>query len=177
MSAELTSQRALTTAGTAVWTQSSAETQPDQHIAFSRSEDEGKTWSEPRIIAGPKKPGDGHMASWGYPLVSKSGRIYVLYSQHVGRHDTFRHHTGWLHGIHSDDHGRTWSTPQDVKVVISDVRGRVVRRDDLGVLDAGQQSMVWNGEDDHGTVVSSGVYFYLVIAGGESRAGKMVLVR
>ena len=71
----------------AVWTQSSAESQPDQHQAFARSDDGGKTWSKPRIIAGPKKPGDGHMASWGYPLVSKSGRIYILYSQHIGKTD------------------------------------------------------------------------------------------
>lgn len=103
----------------AVWTQSSAEAQPDQHIAFARSVDEGRTWSRPRIIAGPRQPGDGHMASWGYPLVSKSGRIYVLYSQHIGRHDNFFHHTGWLHGIHSDDGGRTWSQPQNIPVARS----------------------------------------------------------
>ena len=103
----------------AVWTQSSAESQPDQHIAFSRSTDEGKTWSKPRIIAGPKRPGDGHMASWGYPLVSKSGRIYVLYSQHIGKFDSFFHHTGWLHGISSDDNGQTWSKPQNVPVARS----------------------------------------------------------
>lgn len=98
----------------AVWTQSSAETQPDQHIAFARSADEGMTWTKPRIIAGPKKPGDGHMASWAYPLVSTSGRIYVLYSQHIGKTDQFVHHTGWLHGIFSDDNGATWSAPQNV---------------------------------------------------------------
>jgi hypothetical protein len=103
----------------AVWTQSSAESQPDQHIAFAGSADEGATWSEPRIIAGPRKAGDGHMASWAYPLVSKSGRIYVLYSQHIGKHDSFFHHTGWLHGIRSDDHGRSWSAPQNVPVARS----------------------------------------------------------
>jgi hypothetical protein len=103
----------------AVWTQSSAESQPDQHIAFARSTDEGKTWSPPRIIAGPKKPGDGHMASWGYPLVSKSGRVYVLYSQHIGKSDNFVHHTGWLHGIHSDDNGQTWSRPRNIPLARS----------------------------------------------------------
>jgi hypothetical protein len=103
----------------AVWTQSSAEAQPDQHIAFARSADNGGSWSKPRIIAGPKKAGDGHMASWGYPLVSKSGRIYVLYSQHIGKFDSFYHHTGWLHGIHSDDNGSTWSKPQNVPVARS----------------------------------------------------------
>lgn len=100
----------------AVWTQSSAETQPDQHIAFSRSTDEGITWSRPQIIAGPRKPGQGHMASWGYPLVSQSGRIYVLYSQHIGQHDNFVHHTGWLHGVSSDDLGQTWSAPENISL-------------------------------------------------------------
>ena len=103
----------------AVWTQSSAESQPDQHIAFSRSTNEGVTWAKPRIIAGPKTAGDGHMASWAYPLVSRAGRIYVLYSQHIGRFDSFFHHTGWLHGIYSDDNGRTWSDPQQVPVARS----------------------------------------------------------
>jgi len=103
----------------AVWTQSSAESQPDQHIVFARSTDEGRTWSEPRIIAGPKKAGQGRIASWGYPLVSKSGRIYVLYSQHIGKHDTFFHTTGWLHGIYSDDNGHTWSQPQNVPILRS----------------------------------------------------------
>lgn len=103
----------------AVWTQSSAESQPDQHIAFARSTDGGATWTRPAIIAGPKRPGDGPMASWGYPLVSRRGRIYVLYSQHIGKHDNFPHHTGWLDGIHSDDGGRTWSAPQRVPVARS----------------------------------------------------------
>ncbi len=98
----------------AVWTQSSAEAQPDQHQAFARSDDEGKTWTRPRIIAGPKKPGEGHIASWGYPLVSKKGRLYILYSQHIGKTDAFFHSTGWLHGIYSDDNGVTWSAPQNV---------------------------------------------------------------
>jgi len=103
----------------AVWTQSSAESQPDQHIAFARSDDEGKTWTDPLVIAGPKKPGDGLMASWGFPLVSKTGRIYVLYSQHIGKTDQFFHHTGELTGIHSDDGGKTWSEPQKVPVARS----------------------------------------------------------
>ena len=108
----------------AVWTQSSVENSSpdapgDQHIAFARSADEGRTWSKPLIIAGPKKAGDGFMASWGYPLVSRKGRIYALYSQHIGKFDSFFHHTGWLHGIYSDDHGATWSKPQNIPVARS----------------------------------------------------------
>ena len=100
----------------AVWTQSTFEGQPDQHIVFAQSQDEGRTWSRPRIIAGPAKAGQGLMASWGFPLVSKSGRIYVLYSQHVGKVDTFPHTTGRLDGILSDDNGRTWSKPQNIAI-------------------------------------------------------------
>ena len=62
----------------AVWTQSSVEnsspTMPgDQHIAFARSTDEGVTWTKPAIIAGPRTAGESPIASWAYPLVSKSG--------------------------------------------------------------------------------------------------------
>ena len=108
----------------AVWTQSSMECYSpdlpaDQHIAFARSTDEGATWSRPRVIAGPTRAGQGPMASWGYPLVSRSGRIYVLYNQHVGKHDTFYHHTGWVHAIYSEDAGQTWSSPANVPVARS----------------------------------------------------------
>jgi hypothetical protein len=103
----------------AAWTQGSAEAQPGQHLAFARSTDEGATRTKLRIIAGPKKAGDGFMASRGYRLASRSGRICVLYSQHIGKFDTFYDHTGWLHGIFSDDDGQTWSQPQDIPVARS----------------------------------------------------------
>src|ERR1051326_5559162 len=100
----------------AVWTQSTREGEPDQHIVFAQSKNEGETWTKPRIIAGPARPGDGLMASWAFPMVSRRGRIYVLYSQHVGKVDTFPHTTGRLTGIYSDDCGRTWSKPEPVAV-------------------------------------------------------------
>jgi hypothetical protein len=98
----------------AIWTQSTGEGNPDQHIVFAQSKDDGKTWSSPKLICGPAKPGQGLIASWAYPMVSKSGRIYVLYSQHVGRVDTFFHTTGLLTGKYSDDLGATWSQPQTI---------------------------------------------------------------
>jgi hypothetical protein len=100
----------------AVWTQSTREGQPDQHIVFVRSEDEGVTWSKPRIIAGPAQAGQGNIASWAFPLISRTGRIYVVYSQHVGKFDTFFHTTGQMSGIFSDDDGKNWSGPQAIPV-------------------------------------------------------------
>jgi hypothetical protein len=100
----------------AVWTQSSFEGRPDQRIVFSQSRDEGKTWSLARRIAGPAVAGEGPIASWAFPMVSRSGRIYVIYNQHVGRFDTFFHTTGAMDGIYSDNHGTTWSRPERIKM-------------------------------------------------------------
>lgn len=98
----------------AVWTRSGHEGQYNQHIVFSESDASGNVWSAPRIIAGEKfdlKTGKD-MCSWAYPMVSRSGRIYVLYSKHIGVNDIFAHTTGKLGGIYSDDNGGTWSAEE-----------------------------------------------------------------
>ena len=66
----------------AVWTQSTVEGNPDQHIVFSRSLNDGCTWSTPVVIAGGNAdPATGAgMCSWQVLMVSQRGRIYVLYS-------------------------------------------------------------------------------------------------
>lgn len=96
----------------AVWTQSTREHLPNQRIVFSTSTDKGKNWSVPKLIAGPKPPAEGRLASWAFPMVSKKGRIYVIYNQHIGINDLFTHTTGLMAGIYSDDFGKTWSEPQ-----------------------------------------------------------------
>lgn len=96
----------------AVWTQSSYEGEPDQRVVYSRSQDEGATWTEPRVIAG---PGDGGgIASWQFPLISRSGRIYLYYNRYIGRHDYAMATTGVMAGKYSDDGGETWSEEQVV---------------------------------------------------------------
>jgi hypothetical protein len=96
----------------AVWTQSSFEGHPDQRIVFSRSTDRGHTWAPPTRIAGPDLQAGRGMASWGFPLVSRSGRIYVIYSRHTGVNDIFTHTSGRMAGIYSDDCGQTWADEQ-----------------------------------------------------------------
>ena len=95
----------------AVWTQSHHEGHGDHRIVFSRSDDEGESWAEPLRIAGPPAKGEGHQASWGFPLVSQSGRIYVLWNQHQGFADVHHQFTGSMDGRYSDDAGKTWSEP------------------------------------------------------------------
>jgi len=85
------------------------------HTIFSRSDDEGVTWAPPKVVAGPKSVDDpAHMTSWAFPLVSKSGRIYVIYNRHTGVVGWIRFHTGGMAGIYSDDCGATWSEPQEI---------------------------------------------------------------
>jgi flagellar hook assembly protein FlgD len=66
---------------------------------------------------------------------------------------------------------------RDFSLRIYDVRGRMVRELDSGQIDAGQHERVWNGLDDRGSSVASGIYHYRLEVGGESFSNKMVLVK
>jgi len=103
----------------AVWTQNvNAPTgAPGNRVVFARSADEGRTWSPPVHVAGPRGPDDpAHMASWGFPLVSRRGRIYILCTRNQGTQGWIKMHTGIMEGTYSDDLGATWSPPQAVPV-------------------------------------------------------------
>lgn len=99
----------------AVWTQSSYESAGDHRIMFSRSADAGRSWTPPRMLAGAPRPGAAEkQASWGIPLVSKSGRIYVIYNQYTGVIDYHHQMTGTMCGVYSDDGGDSWSAPGEL---------------------------------------------------------------
>ena len=96
----------------AVWTQSSYEGKPDQRVVFARSLDAGATWTAPTFVAGPAD--GGGIASWQFPLISKSGRIYLYYNRYIGVHDYAMSTCGVMAGKYSDDGGKTWSAQQIV---------------------------------------------------------------
>ena len=99
----------------AVWTQATHEGDVDQHIAFSRSTDKGLTWTEPVVLAGSKNHTNPQLrASWQQPMVSKSGRIYVLWNQQVTSRGP---HCGNMFGICTDNDGETWSSPKMAPMV------------------------------------------------------------
>lgn len=96
----------------AAWTQATVEADIDQHIAFSWSTDKGLTSSEPVVLAGSKNYTNPQLrASWQQPMVSRSGRIYVLWNQQVTSRGP---HCGNMFGIYSLDNGATWSSPKMV---------------------------------------------------------------
>jgi len=66
---------------------------------------------------------------------------------------------------------------RDFNFRVYDVRGRLVRRLASGQISAGLQEVPWDGRNDNGDSVSSGVYLYRVDVGQERFTGKMVLVK
>lgn len=62
-----------------------------------------------------------------------------------------------------------------VRLVVYDASGRMVRTlVDADGVTAGPHSVLWDGRDDHGRVVPSGVYSYRLDAGGQELHQKMV---
>jgi flagellar hook assembly protein FlgD len=73
-----------------------------------------------------------------------------------------------------------YSLPQagHLKLCIYNVRGQLVKTLIDGVRPAGaDQTVIWDGGDNQGTSVSSGVYFYEARVNSEVKIGKMTLLK
>jgi len=68
-------------------------------------------------------------------------------------------------------------TSSRVMLRIYDVRGFEIRTLVSGVMPFGSHTVTWNGADDGGRAVSSGVYFYRIEAEGFTATRKMMLVK
>jgi flagellar hook assembly protein FlgD len=64
-----------------------------------------------------------------------------------------------------------------VSLVVYDIAGRVVRTLLERPMAAGYHSEVWDGTDDQGGDVASGLYFCRLSADGHSLTRKMVLLK
>ena len=64
-----------------------------------------------------------------------------------------------------------------VMLKIYDVRGIQIRTLVSGVMPFGSHTVTWNGTDDRGRAVSSGVYFYRIEAEGFAATHKMMLIK
>jgi hypothetical protein len=67
--------------------------------------------------------------------------------------------------------------PDEVSLEIFNLRGQKVRGFQQGVLPAGNHSLVFNGLDDNGSALASGVYFFRLKAGAFSQSRKMILMK
>jgi len=64
-----------------------------------------------------------------------------------------------------------------VSIKIYDISGKLVRTIADGVFEPGNHTIAWDGRNDSGRLVSSGVYFYKMKTRGFERTRKMVLLR
>ena len=62
-------------------------------------------------------------------------------------------------------------------LVVYDVQGRAVRRLVVGPLAAGSHVVVWDGRDDAGRAVPSGIYLYRLETGEKNTTRKMILLQ
>jgi flagellar hook assembly protein FlgD len=71
------------------------------------------------------------------------------------------------------------SLPRDAEVTLSiyDVRGHRVKTVVNEALPAGIRTLVWDGTNDWGQQVSSGVYFYRAVAGEEVITQRMMVIK
>jgi len=67
--------------------------------------------------------------------------------------------------------------PTEVLLDIFDSRGRRIKRLVEGPYPYGRHEVEWNGRDDHGRPVASGVYFYRLRAGKKEFTRKLTLLK
>jgi hypothetical protein len=69
------------------------------------------------------------------------------------------------------------SAPANLSLRIYDAAGRLVRVLAEGNRPAGTYAEMWNGKDDGGRAVSTGIYFYKLDAGTFTQTKKMILLK
>ena len=66
---------------------------------------------------------------------------------------------------------------QYVKLNIYDVNGHKVKELANGYYDSGEHTFMWDGTSHNGTLVSSGMYIYTMIAGDQRISQKMLFLK
>jgi flagellar hook assembly protein FlgD len=64
-----------------------------------------------------------------------------------------------------------------VNLTVYNIRGQRVKRLFEGEATAGRHTVYWDGRDEQGKLVGSGIYFYKLSSEHETQTKKMLLVR
>ena len=110
------------------------------HIAVSRSEDNGASWSNPVLVTRAPEPIDAGMDARPKIAVGPGGEIYVTWTQPLA--EPF---TGEILFARSVDQGRTFTTPM---IVHRDRQVITHRFDALAVNEQGQVFVAWIDKRD-----------------------------
>ncbi len=65
----------------------------------------------------------------------------------------------------------------EVELVVYDILGQKVQTVVSETMEAGTHEAIWNGADDNGNEVASGMYFYKLTAGDHTQLKRMTLIR
>ncbi|MBN1150241.1 hypothetical protein JXA84_03350 [candidate division WOR-3 bacterium] len=66
-------------------------------------------------------------------------------------------------------------TASEVKILVYDITGRSVSREECGILESGYHELVWSGKDENGNQIPAGVYFFILDAGKDKHSGKIII--
>jgi flagellar hook assembly protein FlgD len=72
-----------------------------------------------------------------------------------------------------------YSLPAEGKILLQiyNITGRLVKTLANANMKPGVYSVIWNGDDEQGNKVASGVYFYAIKSDGQSIQKKMLMLR
>ena len=65
----------------------------------------------------------------------------------------------------------------NVKVTLFDITGRTIKEIKFGEMAPGRHAYVWDGTNDVGNLVSTGIYFFQINAGSNTAIKKMLLLK
>lgn len=65
----------------------------------------------------------------------------------------------------------------NIKLQIYNLRGRVTRVLYNGFIDSGEHRLIWDGKDNKGRSVSSGVYFYRLKTDNYDKTKQMIMIK
>jgi len=109
----------------------SGDSRPPSEVLFSRSEDEGRTWSEPIRVN--DDPADNLAWQWFAMMsVAPNGRIDAVWNDTRANLDTPDHRLSELYYAYSMDAGRTWSTNVPVSPVFDSYVGQPPEQHKIG---------------------------------------------
>jgi hypothetical protein len=69
------------------------------------------------------------------------------------------------------------SGPENISIRIYDVSGQLVKEINKEHNQAGEYEVIWDGSNNNGEKISSGIYFYRLSVGNYNEAKKMILIK
>jgi len=103
---------------------------PGGEVHLIRSEDQGRTWSKPTLVANSQRPGGAAINAVGLTC-TRNGTLLLAFNDVVTTNN-FRDRNGRLYILHSTDEGATWQSSEQVtpEILEAGTYGNFIELDD-----------------------------------------------